>query len=69
MTGENPDAVALADEKVDAAVAKWEIALRTGQFDGYPNRVCYPEMPAYERVKWDARVIVGADGIDYGSQA
>jgi hypothetical protein len=59
----------LSDEKVGAGLDKWRECIRTGQWDGYPNRVCYPETPPWERARWDERVIVGKDGIDYGSQA
>lgn len=69
LTGETPDGIALGDEKVAAGLKKWAECLRTGQWDGYVNRVCYVEAPPWERARWDERVVVGKDGIDYASQA
>lgn len=69
LVGIDPAGMALGDEKVAAGLALWRRCLATGQWDGYPNRVCYAELPLWERVQWDERVILTRDGIDYGSQA
>lgn len=65
----DPSGEALAEEKVESGLRKWRECLRTGQWDGYPNRVCHAETPPWERMRWDERVVLTKDGIDYGSQA
>jgi len=68
LPGLDPARIAYDDERVGAGIALWNRCLRTGQWDGYANRVCYPALPAWERAKWDERVTLNHDGIAYGSQ-
>jgi hypothetical protein len=65
LVGLDPARMAFGDEKVAAALKLWEQCVRTGQWDGYPNRVCYPEMNQWERNRWDEKQGIGADGIPY----
>lgn len=69
IMGLTPEALELATEKVAAGLSSWRKCAKERKWPGYPARVCYPEMPVYERMKWDGRLAVTKDGIDYGSQA
>ncbi len=69
LPGLDPETVALGDEKVNAALKQWGDCVASGKWPGYPARVCFPPLPVYERMKWDERVIITADGVDYASQA
>lgn len=69
LVGIDAAGMALGEEKVLAGIKLWRECVKTGQWDGYPNRVCYAELPAWDRIQWDSRVTVTADGINYGSQA
>lgn len=69
LIGLDPEGDALAEEKVERGLRKWRECLRSGKWPGYANRVHYVETPPWERVRWDERVIVTRDGIEYGSQA
>lgn len=50
-----PDALMLANKKVDWALDKWARALRNDVWPGYPTQVCYAELPAYEETRWVER--------------
>jgi hypothetical protein len=47
-----PSAQALADEKVDYAIAEWAECLESGRWPGYPPRVASAEMPGWEEERW-----------------
>lgn len=51
----DPQAVHMADEKVAEALRLWATCLRTGQWPGYPARICYAEAPPWEATKHEAR--------------
>jgi hypothetical protein len=48
----NPDARALADAKVDRAIALWKQCLDTNEWPAYPRRVCFAELPPWEEARW-----------------
>jgi hypothetical protein len=50
-----PDVLALADAKVDYALATWKRCLETDTWPGYPRRVATAELPAWEESRWLAR--------------
>lgn len=50
-----PDVLALAEDKVDAAIALWRKCLDTDSWPAYPNRVCFAELPGWEETRWLAR--------------
>jgi hypothetical protein len=53
-----PSAVALADDKVDHAIATWAECIATGDWPGYARDVAYAEVPAWEQERWlEARAI------------
>lgn len=47
-----PDALALANSKVDYALDLWARCLKSGRWEGWPNRVCYTEAPPWAEVRW-----------------
>lgn len=65
LVGLDPAGLELGDEKCGAGLRQWQECARTGDWPAYPNRVCYPELPVYERARWDERNGIGADGIPY----
>lgn len=50
-----PDALALANEKVDYALRLWKRCLETNRWDAWPTRVCYAEAPGWAESQWLAR--------------
>jgi hypothetical protein len=50
-----PAAMAMAQRKVDHAIALWSHCQETGRYPGYPARVCHVDPPAYQEVKWTER--------------
>ncbi len=50
-----PDALTLAEAKVEYAIAKWAQCLERDEWPAYPQRVCHIEMPAYEEMRWMER--------------
>lgn len=47
-----PSAMALANEKVDHALAVWRRCLATDTWPGYPPQVASVEAPGYEESRW-----------------
>lgn len=47
-----PDALALADAKVDHALNVWFRCLETDEWPGYPRAVCYAEAPGWMEADW-----------------
>lgn len=47
-----PAAMAIANKKVDYAIALWERALRENRWPGYPTEVCWVELPPWEESRW-----------------
>lgn len=62
--GMPPSFLALGDQKVNAAIAQWADCLRTDKWPAYPNRIVYPEAPAYAEARYIERQSVGSMGID-----
>lgn len=48
----DPQWIALADAKLQAALATWRGCLRTGLWPGYPSRVAYLQPPAWAENDW-----------------
>lgn len=46
-----PDGMAIAERKVQWAIDTWRRCLETGQWPGYPSRVCYAEPPGWEETQ------------------
>jgi hypothetical protein len=47
-----PSALALADDKVDKAIALWATCLERDFWPGYPEQVASIEVPTYEELRW-----------------
>lgn len=47
-----PDALALANAKVDAALDLWRDCLEKDEWPSYPQRMWYAEAPAWELARW-----------------
>jgi PDDEXK-like domain of unknown function (DUF3799) len=52
VVGLGPDVMALAKKKVDRAIDLWARCLRNDAWPGYPTRVCWAELPAWEETRW-----------------
>lgn len=47
-----PDALALANSKVDFALAVWKRCLELDRWDSYPRDVAYHQAPSWETLRW-----------------
>jgi hypothetical protein len=47
-----PDALALADAKVDHAIKVWGECLAANRWPGYSDRLCHIEAPPWEEARW-----------------
>lgn len=52
LIGLDPHGFELGGQKVSAGLKMWQQGVRTGVWPAYPNRVCYPEIPAWEDARW-----------------
>lgn len=48
----SPDALAIADAKVDYAIHTWRRCLETGRWPAYPHEVCYLPAPPWAENQW-----------------
>lgn len=55
VIGLSPSALAIGSAKVEYAIQTFGECLNTGQWPGYPQRVCYAEIPPYEEQRWMER--------------
>lgn len=53
----------MAIGKVEWAIDKWGECLKTGKWEGYPNRICYAEPKPWEIAEWQMKRWGGNDGI------
>jgi hypothetical protein len=51
----SPEALALANEKVDRALAIWKACLSTGVWPAYPKQTVYAELPPWTEARWMER--------------
>jgi hypothetical protein len=47
-----PSVLVLAEKKVEYALRLWRQCLERNDWPGYPRRVCYAELPAWEEERW-----------------
>lgn len=52
VIGVGPDVLLMADKKIDYALSVWKRCLEDDHWPGYPQRVCYAELPAWEEYRW-----------------
>jgi PDDEXK-like domain of unknown function (DUF3799) len=50
-----PDVLQLAHAKVDRAIAIWKQCLENDSWPGYPQRVCWANLPPWEETRWFER--------------
>lgn len=48
----SPAAYALANDKIEYALAAWKRGLDTGEWPAYPVKVCYADVPTWHEVAW-----------------
>lgn len=65
LVGLDPSGLALGDEKCGAGLRRWQECVRTGVWPAYPNRVCYPELPVWERNRWDEQALSASERGDW----
>jgi hypothetical protein len=64
LVGIEPVAVDLGAEKIDRALKQWRECKERNRWPGYPTRVAYPELPAFEIARWQEE-FGGEPGIPY----
>lgn len=52
VIGLAPDALALANAKVETAIQTWARCLETDEWPAWPTQVCYAELPPWEEARW-----------------
>jgi hypothetical protein len=52
VVGLPPAALALANDKLDYALATWKRCLANDDWPGYPRQVCYVDTPSYVEYAW-----------------
>lgn len=55
LVGLDPAAEDLGNRKVEAGLKLWAECDAKNDWPGYPERVCYPEIPAWEQAEWEGR--------------
>lgn len=48
----SPDALAIADAKVEYAIHTWRRCIETGVWPAYPEEVCYLQAPPWAEMQW-----------------
>ena len=64
LVPEDPDAYAMRGE-AQMELREWAKCVAANNWPAYPPRVAYPEIPAWEQMRWDERQGVDAHGIPY----
>lgn len=65
LIGVDPAGLELGDEKIGSGLREWQRCAAANHWPAYPNRVAYPEIPAWERARWDEKNGVDEHGIPY----
>ncbi len=52
VIGLAPDALALAERKVQYALTLWRHCVELGEWPGYPRQICWATAPAWEEARW-----------------
>jgi hypothetical protein len=50
-----PQLEAMGEEKVERGIEIWRKCITTGEWPGYPKRVCYVDMPPWALAQWQER--------------
>lgn len=65
LVGVDPHGFDLGGEKCEVGLREWAKCVAANSWPAYPPRVAYPEIPAWEQMRWDERQGVDAHGIPY----
>ncbi|OGT54227.1 MAG: hypothetical protein A3E01_00120 [Gammaproteobacteria bacterium RIFCSPHIGHO2_12_FULL_63_22] len=57
LVGVEPAMLEAGAHMIEQGLMQWERCVESGQWPAYPNRVCYPETPAYMLAQWEAAEI------------
>lgn len=73
LMGTDPAAFAYGERKVIAGLQTWRACMDSNNWPGFPNTVCYAEIPPWESAKWEEKEIAAYgstpnDGIEYWRQ-
>ena len=52
LVGMDPKMFEIGGQKIETALAVWADCVKRNRWPAYPTRVCYPELPAWEEVRW-----------------
>ena len=52
LVGVDPHGFELGAAKIAYGLALWQACAKSGKWPGYPGRICYPEIPAWEDAQW-----------------
>ena len=52
LVGMDPKAFEIGGQKIETALAIWAQCVKSNRWPAYPTRVCYPELPAWEELRW-----------------
>lgn len=55
VIGLPPEAMALAQQKVEHAIAVWRQCLATGDWPAYPTRICWADPNPWSEARWQER--------------
>lgn len=69
LVGVDPSTLALGEEKIRVALEQWAQCVQSCSFPAYPNRVCYPTLPAWEMTGWEDRRMSIEKMEEFASQA
>lgn len=65
LVGVDPAGLELGAEKVEVGLREWARCIKSDSWPGYPAKVAYPEIPAWEQARWLERQGLDAQGIPY----
>ena len=55
LVGIDPAGFELGGAKVEVGLHLWKACAAVDKWPGYPNRVCYPELPPWEQARWEEK--------------
>lgn len=62
LVGTDPAMLEGGDRMIESALAQWDYCVRENYWPAYPNRICYPEPPAYLLAQWEEREVGDIEG-------
>lgn len=68
LVGVSPELLEIGHAKCRVGLRRWKECMAKNEWPGYPARACYPELPVWERARWEERQL-NDPTIAYASQA